>query len=241
MPPISRRGPIFFATDIDHARQDILNSTMTADSPPRLIPAAPTRVELRVVNSRFIGSAAPAATVEDAKAFIAAGRAGMPDATHHVYAYVIGHGSTMIEGMSDDGEPAGTAGRPVLSVVRGSGLGDIVVVVTRYFGGTLLGTGGLVRAYGDAAKAVIAALPRTEKIASRRLVITIPYAAYEQTQRLVAAHRGTVEREGFAAEVTLEVRLPEAHVAALTGALREVTAGRAILSNQPDAEQSHPR
>lgn len=242
MPLISRRVPISFATDIDDAHKDILTSTtMTADSPPRLIPAGPARVELRVVNSRFIGSAAPAATVEDAKAFIAAVRAEMPDATHHVYAYIIGHGSTTIEGMSDDGEPAGTAGRPVLSVVRGSGLGDVVVVVTRYFGGTLLGTGGLVRAYGDTAKAVLAALPRTEKIARRRLLITVPYSAYEQTQRLIAAHRGTVEREEFATEVTLEISVPEARVAALTGALRELTAGRAILSDQPNTEQSRPR
>lgn len=229
MPPIRRRGPIFFVTDIDNAHKDILTSTMTADSPPRLIPAGPARVELRVVNSRFIGSAAPAATVEDAKAFIAAVRAEMPDATHHVYAYVIGHGSTTIEGMSDDGEPSGTAGRPVLSVVRGSGLGDIVVVVTRYFGGTLLGTGGLVRAYGDAAKAVLAALPRTEKIARRRFLVTIPYSAYEQTRRLIAAHHGTVEHEAFAADVTLEIILPEAHIAALSEALRQLTAGRASL------------
>lgn len=202
---------------------------MTTDPSSRPIPAGPTRIELHVVNSRFIGSAAPAATVEAAKAFIVATRTEMPDATHHVYAYVIGHGSTTIEGMSDDGEPAGTAGRPVLSVVRGSGLGDVVVVVTRYFGRTLLGTGGLVRAYSDAAKAVLAALPRTQKIARRRLLITIPYAAYEQTRRFIAAHQGTVEHEEFAADVLLEVSLPEAHVAALTGVLREMTAGQAIL------------
>ncbi|MGB9750941.1 MAG: YigZ family protein [Roseiflexus castenholzii] len=203
---------------------------MTADSSVCLIPAGSARVELRVVNSRFIGSAAPAATVENAKAFIAAVRAEMPDATHHVYAYVIGHGSSTIKGMSDDGEPAGTAGRPVLSVVQGSGLGDVVVVVTRYFGGTRLGIGGLVHAYGDAAKATLAALPRTEKIARRSLRVTIPYAAYEPVQRLVVVHRGTITHTEFAADVALDLSVPEAHVTALIDALRDVTKGRMTVT-----------
>ncbi len=203
---------------------------MTDQSVLRPIPSGTARVELRVVNSHFIGSAGPAATVEEAKAFIAAVRAGMPDATHHVYAYVIGHGLSTIEGMSDDGEPSGTAGRPVLAVVRGSGLGDVVVVVTRYFGGTLLGTGGLVRAYSDTAKAVLAELPRTAKIAHRRIRITIPYSAYASILRLIDAYHGTIENEEFAVAVTLEIFVPEASVAALTGALRTMTAGRVQIA-----------
>src|SRR4029078_4802467 len=106
--------------------------------------------------------------------------------THHVYAYLIGHGATTTLGMSDDGEPPGTAGRPAMAVLKGSGLGDVALVITRYFGGTLLGTGGLVRAYGDAAKAVLALLPREEKIDRRELSITLPYTAYEPTRRLIA-------------------------------------------------------
>ncbi|HWQ15591.1 MAG TPA: YigZ family protein [Roseiflexaceae bacterium] len=194
---------------------------------PRMIPAGRARVEIRVVNSRFIGSAGPAASVEEARSFIAAVRAEMPDATHHVYAYVIGHGASTTEGMSDDGEPPGTAGRPTLAVVRGSGLGDVVVVVTRYFGGTLLGTGGLVRAYGDCAKAVLAALPRGEKVERRTLAVALPYAAYEQARRLVAAHGGTIADEEFAADVTLFVTLPLAQTAPFAAALREATAGLA--------------
>src|SRR5262249_27232794 len=97
-----------------------------------LIPAERARAEIRVVNSRFIASAAPTASVEAARAFIAEQRAAMPDASHHVYAYVIGHGATTTLGMSDDGEPSGTAGRPALAVLRGSGLGDVTLVVTRY-------------------------------------------------------------------------------------------------------------
>lgn len=194
---------------------------------PNWIPAGRARVELRFVNSRFIGTAGHAASVADAKSFIAAVRAEMPDASHHVYAYVIGHGASTTEGMSDDGEPSGTAGRPALAVVRGSGLGDVVAVVTRYFGGTLLGTGGLVQAYGDTTKAVLAALPREEKIERRTLAVTLSYAAFEPARRLIAAHHGMITDEDFAAEVTLLVTLPLAQAAPLAAALREATAGRA--------------
>src|SRR6186997_3012409 len=121
---------------------------MTEQQPKLFIPAGPAGAEIRAGNSRFIATAGLAASVAAARASIAAARAEMPDASHHVYAYVIGHGATTTLGMSDDGEPSGTAGRPALAVLRGSGLGDVVLVITRYFGGTLLGTGGLVHAYG---------------------------------------------------------------------------------------------
>jgi uncharacterized YigZ family protein len=191
------------------------------------VPAGRARVEIRASNSRFIASIAPVADVAAARAFIAEIRAEMPDASHHVYAYVIGHGATTTLGMSDDGEPSGTAGRPALAVLRGSGLGDVALVITRYFGGTLLGTGGLVHAYGDAAKAAVEAAPRTAKIARRTIWVTIAYAAYEQARRLIAAHEGQIDEEDFAAEVTLLVTLPLAQLNALVAALREATAGQA--------------
>ncbi|UCC52815.1 MAG: YigZ family protein, partial [Anaerolineaceae bacterium] len=119
------------------------------------IPAAERRTEIRVSNSRFIVTAAPAFTVEEAKAFIKRIKAEFKDASVNVPAYVIGYGPSVTAHCNDDGEPSGTAGRPMLAVLQGSGLGDIVAVVTRYFGGTKLGTGGLVRAYGDAVKEVL--------------------------------------------------------------------------------------
>jgi uncharacterized YigZ family protein len=198
-------------------------------SAPKLIPAGPARAELRVSNSRFIASAGPSATVEVARAFIAGVRAEMPDASHHVYAYIVGHGATTTLSMTDDGEPPGTAGRPVMAVLRGSGLGDLVLVVTRYFGGTLLGTGGLVRAYGDAAKAVLAILPRLEKIERRELSVVLPYAAYELARRLFAAHAGSIVEETFATDVSLRVSLPLSEVAALVAELAEATAGQARI------------
>src|SRR5215216_5950308 len=126
---------------------------------PYSVPLDEIRRELVVVNSRFIATLAPVSTIDAARAFLSRIRKEFGDASHNVPAYIIGGGNTVTEYFSDDGEPSGTAGRPALAVLRGSGLGDVVVVVTRYFGGTLLGTGGLVRAYGAAVKAVLALLP----------------------------------------------------------------------------------
>ncbi|MDQ2806216.1 MAG: YigZ family protein [Chloroflexota bacterium] len=204
-----------------------------SDPTPRIVPADRASIEIRVSNSRFLAQAGPTATVEEARAFLAAIRAALPDATHHVYAYRIGHGATTTEGQSDAGEPPGTAGRPVLAVLRGSGLGDVTVVVTRYFGGTLLGTGGLVRAYGDAAKAVLAALPRSEKIERVVLKVTVPYSAYEGTTRLVTAHAGELIEEAFAETVILTIRLPAHQAPGFTAALQEATAGQAQWVRQP--------
>jgi putative IMPACT (imprinted ancient) family translation regulator len=116
-----------------------------------------------------------------------------------------------------------------MAVLRGSGLGDITLVITRYFGGTLLGTGGLVRAYGDAARAVLAIVPREEKIERRVLALTVPYAAYEPARRLIAAHAGCILEETFAAEVFLRAQLPLAHIAPFVAALGEATAGQAKI------------
>ncbi len=194
------------------------------------IPSERTRTDIRVSNSRFIASLAPADSVEAARAFIADIRTEMPDASHHVYAYIIGHGATITLGMSDDGEPSGTAGRPVMAVLQGSDLGDVVLVVTRYFGGTLLGTGGLVHAYGDAARAVLAITPREQKIERCILVVTVPYAAYETVRRLAEAHAGSMADETFAADVTLHVLLPVDESEAFTDAVRDATAGQATIT-----------
>src|SRR6266540_7302813 len=204
---------------------------MAESSEAKFVPAARARADIRVVNSRFIATAAPAATVEAARAFIAEIRAEMPDASHHVYAYIVGHGATTTLSMTDDGEPPGTAGRPVMAVLKGSGLGDVVLVITRYFGGTLLGTGGLVRAYGDAARAVLAILPRAEKIERRELTVTLPYAAYEPARRLVTAHAGSILDETFAADVSLRVSVPIAEVAAFAAEIAEATAGQIKISD----------
>lgn len=126
---------------------------MTGSTPPRhlryLTLAAPASAELEVRRSRFVCDVSPATTEEEARAFVEHVRSASRDARHHCTAYVLGaDGAT--QRSNDDGEPSGTAGAPMLDVLRGRGLTEVVAVVTRWFGGTLLGTGGLIRAYGDA-------------------------------------------------------------------------------------------
>ena len=191
----------------------------------RLIPAAETRAELIVVNSRFIATVAPAFTVEAARAFVGRVRAEFTDASHNVPAYVIGHGAATVAHCHDDGEPSGTAGRPMLAVLQGSGLGDVALVVTRYFGGTKLGTGGLVRAYGDAARAALAALPRAEKVATVTALVEAPYPLLERLRLLVEAHGGLVLAEEFAAVITLTLRFRAERFEAFGAALRELSHG----------------
>jgi uncharacterized YigZ family protein len=181
---------------------------------------------MRVSNSRFIATIAPVFSVADARAFIDRIKREFSDATHNVPAYVIGHGATVTAHANDDGEPSGTAGRPALAVLRGSGLGDAAVVVTRYFGGTKLGTGGLVRAYSDAVRQVLAATPRAMKLPTYTAVIEMPYSAYERVRQLVPAHRGQVVDEEFAGEVTLTVQLPVDRFAAFQAALGELSRGQ---------------
>jgi uncharacterized YigZ family protein len=193
------------------------------------IPAEETRTELRVVNSRFIGSAAYTPTVEEAKAFIARVREDFPDATHHAYAYLVGYGASVTAGMSDDGEPSGTAGRPMLAVLNGSGLGDVTVVATRYFGGTLLGTGGLVRAYSDTTRAVLEVLPRSERVEKCTLHVRVDYSLYTPVRQVLETFETTFVREDFAADVSLVVMLPVTQQEPCVAALIETTAGQATV------------
>ncbi|MFZ9858154.1 MAG: YigZ family protein [Roseiflexaceae bacterium] len=193
------------------------------------VPTGPVHCEIRVSNSRFITHLAPASDVATARAFIANIRQQMPDANHHVYAYVIGHGGTTTLGMSDDGEPSGTAGRPALAVLKGSGLGDVVVVVTRYFGGTLLGTGGLVHAYGDSVKAVLEITEREEKIARTQLVLAMSYAQYEGIKRTLANFDHHIDDESFGTDITMTVTVRVSDVETVNAILTEQTAGQIVI------------
>jgi uncharacterized YigZ family protein len=191
-----------------------------------LIPAEQTRTEIKVLNSRFIATAAPVFSVEQARDFIHTIRKEFSDASHNVPAFLVGFGASVTAHSSDDGEPSGTAGRPALTVLQGSGLGDIAVVVTRYFGGTKLGTGGLVRAYTDSVKAVLEILPRAEKVATHTVRLAVPYALFEQTRLLVAKYAGEVLDEDFAAGVTLSVRFVAEKLDSFNGELSELTRGQ---------------
>ncbi len=189
------------------------------------IPKAETRVEIDVSNSRFITTVAHTESVQEARTTIKRIRDEMPDATHHVYAYKIGYGASVTEGLSDDGEPSGTAGPPAMAVLRGSGLGDVTIVITRYFGGTKLGTGGLVSAYTKAAQLAFKSLETEEKIEKCTLFFHCPYPLYEQTKRLLASHDARIDEESFETDVALQCTLPEENAAPLTQQLSDLSAG----------------
>ncbi|HEY63738.1 MAG TPA: YigZ family protein [Caldilineae bacterium] len=195
------------------------------------IPAGRARVEEVIRRSRFITTADYAPTVEAARRFIQEIRAEFADASHNCWAYLVGPpGSTAHVGMSDDGEPSGTAGRPMLAVLQGSGIGDIVVVVTRYFGGTKLGTGGLVRAYAGGVKAILEALPLTEKVERTTVQVRIPYALFEPVQHILPDYEAEITNQRFAEAVTLEVRLPTENIERFTAHVREMSRGQAAFS-----------
>lgn len=189
------------------------------------IPAAETRAEIIIKNSRFIATAAPVFSVDEAKAFIGRIKQEFGDATHNVPAFLVGYGPAVTAHCNDDGEPSGTAGRPILAVLQGSGLGDVAVVVTRYYGGTKLGTGGLVRAYRDAVKAVLASLPRAEKVPTHTVQLAMPYHLFEQVKLLISAWNGRVLEETFAADISLTIQFVVEAFPSFQDALRELSHG----------------
>lgn len=192
------------------------------------IPLHEIRREHVVVNSRFIATLAPVTNVEEARAFIARIKKEFADASHNVPAYIIGGGNTVTEYFSDDGEPSGTAGRPALTVLRGSGLGDVAVVVTRYFGGTLLGTGGLVKAYTETTQLVVQAVERGRRVPVHVAMLAIPYNLLERVRLLVARHQGQVLGEDFAADITMTAQFPVGLFDSFQNELREISAGKLL-------------
>lgn len=174
--------------------------------------------------SRFIATAAFADTEEKALAILNGVRAANRTARHNVYAYVLQNGRTRY---SDDGEPAKTAGTPVLEAIGHAELSDVIVVVTRYFGGILLGTGGLVRAYTAAASG---ALQKAELVSMRLVVdcsLRVPYTLFEQAQRMVAASGAKLQDPVFEDAVTLLWRMPAGEETLLCASLSELTRGAA--------------
>jgi uncharacterized YigZ family protein len=195
------------------------------------VPAATHRVEQEISRSRFITTVGRVSTVEDAQAFIRAVTDEFSDATHHCWAYVVGPpGDTGRVGMSDDGEPHGTAGRPMLNALLHAPVGDVAAVVTRYYGGTKLGTGGLVRAYGGGVQAALAALPVTERIEYVSLAATIDYARLAAVRQLCPEHEAEILEQAFDERVRLTFRVPDGNAGRFRAALLDATRGQALLS-----------
>lgn len=190
------------------------------------IPADQNRVFTMVANSRFVATVVYTPSVEHVKTALSRIREEMPDASHHVYAFRVGYGGSVTDGMSDAGEPSGTAGPPVMAVLRGADIGDTLVVVTRYFGGTKLGTGGLVRAYGDAARAALETARFERKIARVTVGIEATYSLLEIFRRLISEHQGLIENVEFDAQVVIIARFPVENFPAFANVVIELSAGQ---------------
>lgn len=198
------------------------------DEPSRYpVPAGAHRVEQSIRRSRFVTTVDRARDAEAAHAFIARIREEFPDATHNCWAFVAGPpGSTARIGMSDDGEPHGTAGRPMLTTLLHGGVGEIAAVCTRYFGGVKLGTGGLSRAYSGSVKQALGSLPTVEKVDRVRLRVVLAYAEVGGFRRLLEARGVTVEDEYFGEDVSFVVGVPSGARGSFERAVAELTQGR---------------
>lgn len=191
-----------------------------------LVPLNEIRREHIVVNSRFIATLAPVFSLDEAQAFIKRIKKEFADASHNVPAYVVGGGNTVSEFCSDDGEPSGTSGKPALAVLRGSGLGDVAVVVTRYFGGTKLGTGGLVKAYTESTQMVVNAVERGRRVEVNVSMLAIPYNLLERVRLMVGRNNGEIMGEEFAEDVTMTLQFPVEFVGGFQNELQELSAGK---------------
>jgi uncharacterized YigZ family protein len=193
---------------------------------PYTVPLTEIRREHVVVNSKFIATLAPAFSIDEARAFMARIKKEFADASHNVPVYIIGGGNTVTEYFSDDGEPSGTSGKSALAVLRGSGLGDVALVITRYFGGTLLGTGGLVKAYTESAQLVVNAVGRGQRVPVHIAMLAIPYNLLERLRLLATHHHSEILGEDFAGDITLTIQIPLSEFGPFQLGLRELSAGK---------------
>ena len=198
------------------------------------VPGGRHRVEDEVRRSRFITTVGRTRTREEAEAFVGEVRGEFSDATHNCWAFVAGPpGSTTAVGMSDDGEPHGTAGRPRLEALLHSGVGEVAAVVTRYFGGVKLGKGGLGRAYAGGVTHALAEMPRSERIERRALRVVCDYAARDPLLRLAHDLEADLVTEDYGADVILVFDVPVTATERFTEGIAALTAGQALV--EPDA------
>lgn len=180
--------------------------------------------------SRFIGSCKPVKTEEEALEFISELKTKYWDASHNVFAYILRDGN--IQRFSDDGEPQGTAGIPVIEAMKKSGVTDAVVVATRYFGGILLGGGGLIRAYSHTATIALQAAQKVRMKRCLLLTLSCPYDCYGRVQGIVPECGGVVDGSEFTDMVSLTLHLEPENLDSLSRRLADATAGRAVLEER---------
>ena len=197
---------------------------------PDLRPGEVFRVEQTIKRSRFIASVGHTPDVEEAKAFIEQIKAEFEDARHNCWAYCAGAaGSTDRIGASDDGEPHGTAGRPMLTAVTHSGIGEVTVVVTRYFGGILLGTGGLVKAYQSSVKMALEGVSTRVRTKTKRIKFSVEHRFVNQVLRKIEAVNGRILEKNFDMDADFDVEIPEDLAETFAKELEELTRGALLI------------
>jgi uncharacterized YigZ family protein len=195
------------------------------------IPCARCRCETEVQRSVFITTISPVSTSIEAATFISEMKAEFPDANHNCWAYLVGPpGSSDRIGLSDDGEPHGAAGKPLLTCLQHSGIGDIAIVVSRYFGGIKLGKGGMVKAYTLAAQNGLSELSIGEKIDWQTLEFVCDYSLLQQIELLLPRFEGNVLERTFAEAVHFVIRCPEEQTDGLSAALVDLSQGQITIS-----------
>ena len=202
------------------------------------IPSAPGEAEFTEKRSRFLGHVRCIETEDEAKAFVAEMKKKYYDARHNCWCYIIRNGA---ERYSDDGEPQGTAGIPMLEVLRRQNMTNCVCVVTRYFGGVLLGAGGLTRAYAKSAKDALDAAGKARMRLWSAVTVDCPYPMLERLKLLAAAHGGTVEGTDFGAAVSVRILLPQENAAGFDAALTELSAGTMTARREGERFLPGPR
>lgn len=216
---------------------------MNDDSMLMLAADTTVRRELEIKRSKFIATAARSESIEEARTFIDEIRSEFPDARHHCTAFsvTLPHSSHPVLHSSDDGEPSGTAGRPMLDVLIGSRISNICVVVTRYFGGTLLGTGGLVRAYSDAVRTALQAAPLVRTQQAHVFSVSLPHATagkFEADIRALSYNVTSVDYES--AHAIVRCAVTPAQLSAFLADVAALTAGSSTPIDEGGITHEHP-
>ncbi|MBS6211000.1 MAG: IMPACT family protein [Proteus hauseri] len=191
-----------------------------------LIPAETVEFSEEIKKSRFITFIAHTEGIDVAKAYIQSIKEQFPDARHHCWAFVAGRPDDSQQlGFSDDGEPTGTAGKPILAPLLGSGMGEVTAVVVRYFGGIKLGTGGLVRAYGSGVQQALKLLPTKMKVPQLRFSVACEYSLVSLLEQVVEQYHGKVLSSEYTDKVTFILSLPAVHSGEVEVKLRDISRG----------------
>ncbi|HHJ80647.1 MAG TPA: YigZ family protein [Candidatus Tenderia electrophaga] len=180
-------------------------------------PAQSMQAEIEVKKSRFIARASKVSDRQGAMAFVEQSRLDYPDARHHCWAYLLGNPASASSAAANDaGEPSGTAGKPILNVIQHKGVGDVIVVVIRYFGGIKLGAGGLVRAYSGAAEAVMSMLPLEQAVPMQVVSLSLDFAKEQLLRHWVGQHEALILNVDYAQQVLMQLSVPDVVVGELT-------------------------